>query len=113
MNATQTKSDVREAESTDRQPLQPWNVVLLDDQDHTYDYVIGMLGSIFGYPSERGFKLARTVDTEGRAIVATVHRELGELRVAQVRGFGADPMLASSRGPMRALLEPAETDGEE
>lgn len=93
-------------------PLRPWNVVLLDDQDHTYEYVIDMLGRIFGYPQERGFQLAREVDSKGRAIIATVHRELGELRVQQVRGFGADPLLTRSNGPMRAILEPAQ-DGSE
>lgn len=93
-------------------PLRPWNVVLLDDQDHTYEYVIDMLGRIFGYPQERGFQLAREVDSKGRAIIATVHRELGELRVQQVIGFGADPLLTRSNGPMRAVLEPAE-DGSE
>jgi len=106
-----TQTDTHTSEATEREPLRPWNVVLLDDQEHTYDYVIDMLGRIFGHPAERGYEMARTVDTQGRAIVATVHRELGELRVAQVRAFGPDPMMATSNGPMRALLEPAD-DGE-
>ncbi|MEO1008612.1 MAG: ATP-dependent Clp protease adaptor ClpS [Planctomycetota bacterium] len=93
---------------TDRQPLTPWNVVLLDDQDHTYDYVIDMLGRIFGYDIPTGFRLATQVDTRGRAVVATLHRELAELRVQQIRGFGADPHLARSNGPMYAVIEPGE-----
>lgn len=115
MTTTQPDTQTTEATATKREPLRPWNVVLLDDQEHTYDYVIDMLGRLFGYPAERGYELARTVDTQGRAIVATVHRELGELRVAQVRAFGPDPMMARSRGSMRALLEPADDghdDGE-
>lgn len=83
--------------------------MLLDDQDHSYDYVIDLLGRLFGHNRERAFELARKVDTEGRAVVATTHRELGELRVQQIRGFGADPLISSSRGPMQALLEPAES----
>jgi len=94
-------------------PLTPWNVVLLDDQDHTYDYVVDMLGRIFGHSRRRAFDLARTVDTQGRAVVATVHRELGELRVAQITGFGADPLLASSTCSMRAILEPAEDESDQ
>lgn len=104
MTQTQTRPDT----STDPQPLSPWNVVLLDDQDHTYHYVIDMLGRIFGHSQRVAFDMARKVDTDGRAVVATVHRELGELRVAQVMGFGADPMLSTSLGSMRAILEPAE-----
>lgn len=104
-----TQPETRPSPSTDSQPLRPWNVVLLDDQDHSYDYVIDLLGRLFGHNRERAFELARKVDTEGRAVVATTHRELGELRVQQIRGFGADPLISSSRGPMRALLEPAES----
>jgi ATP-dependent Clp protease adaptor protein ClpS len=108
MSTTQTKPDVQAESSTESQPLRPWNVVLLDDQEHTYEYVIDMLGRIFGHSRRRAYELARTVDTEGRAVVATMHRELGELRVAQVRGFGVDPLLAKSTCSMRAILEPAE-----
>lgn len=104
-----TKPDTRPTPTTDSQPLRPWNVVLLDDQDHTYDYVIDLLGRLFGHDLTRAFELARKVDTEGRAVVATTHRELGELRVQQIRGFGADPLMARSRGPMKAILEPAES----
>lgn len=104
-----TKPDARPSPTTGSQPLRPWNVVLLDDQDHTYDYVIDLLGRCFGHDRTRAFELAREVDTEGRAVVATTHRELAELRVQQVMGFGADPLLSSSRGPMAAILEPAES----
>ena len=38
--------------------LPPYNVVLLDDDDHSYDYVIEMLGALFAYPEEKGFQLA-------------------------------------------------------
>lgn len=82
-------------------------MVLLDDQDHTYEYVVDMLGRVFGHDRRRGFQLAREVDTRGRAVVATTHREHAELKVAQVRAFGADPLLARSAGPMHAVLEPA------
>ena len=45
---------VREEESTDESNEEyasdyPWHVVLLDDNQHTYDYVIEMLMAIFGY----------------------------------------------------------------
>lgn len=102
----ETRPDTRP--DTDAGPLRPWNVVLLDDQDHTDLYVIELLGRVFGHDRARAFELARTVDAQGRAVVATTHRELGELRVQQIAGFGADPLLSRSGGPMRALLEPAQ-----
>ena len=43
----------REQERTRRQP--PYHVILLDDDDHTFEYVIGMLQQLFGHPREKGF----------------------------------------------------------
>ncbi len=97
----------REAPRPEPKPLEQWNVVLLDDDDHTYEYVIGMMCSIFGHAAERGVQIAKRVDKDGRAVCLTTHRELAELKRDLIHGFGADPLLASSLGPMRAVLEPA------
>ena len=40
-----TKPVVRDDRKPKKQP--PYNVVLLDDDDHTYEYVIQMLGKLF------------------------------------------------------------------
>jgi ATP-dependent Clp protease adaptor protein ClpS len=45
--------------------MPPFNVVLLNDDDHTYDYVVEMLKVIFGFPQEKGYLLAEEVDSEG------------------------------------------------
>lgn len=90
-----------------------WNVVLLDDDEHSYEYVIAMVQRLFGYPTERAFQIAKRVDTQGRAIVLTTHREHAELKVQQIHGFGADPFIASCRGSMSAVLEPADLGGED
>jgi ATP-dependent Clp protease adaptor protein ClpS len=87
--------------------LPPFNVVLLDDDLHTYEYVIEMVGLVFGYDQVKGYLLAREVDGTGRAIVFTGHRELAELKRDQIMGYGADPRIGRSNGPMRAVVEPA------
>ena len=87
--------------------LPPWNVVLLDDDDHTYAYVVEMLGRVFGHKLEQAFKMACEVDSRGRVIVFTGHRELAELKREQVIGFGCDPRISSCQSGMRAVLEPA------
>ena len=79
----------RAAEKTKRQP--PYNVVLLDDDDHTYEYVIGMLQQLFGYPREKGYQMAREVDSTGRVIVLTTSKEHAELKQEQIHAFGPDP----------------------
>src|SRR5690349_18800931 len=104
--ATQTQPSQKPQK---QQPtLPPYNVVLMDDDDHTYEYVIQMLRRVFGHPEQRGFQLAKVVDKQVRAIVLTTHKELAELKRDQVLSFGADPRIAASRGSMTAVIEPAE-----
>ena len=88
-------------------PLPPYHVVLLNDDDHTYDYVIEMLRVIFGYQPERGFQMAREVDSQGRVIVMTTHKERAELKRDQIHAYGADTRISRCRGSMTALIEPA------
>lgn len=83
-----------------------WNVVLLDDDDHTYEYVMDLAQRFFGASLQRAFEIAQTVDKQGRAILTTTHRELAELKQEQVHGFGADFRLERSAGPMTAIIEP-------
>ena len=87
--------------------LPPYNVILLDDDDHTYEYVIEMLRKVFAYPSERGYQLAKEVDSSGRVIVLTTHKELAELKRDQIHAYGSDPRLERSSGSMSATIEPA------
>lgn len=99
-------ADPRPASPKPRQ-LPPWNVVLLDDDDHSYDYVVRMMQTVFSATPERAYRIACEVDSTGRAVCATLHKELAELRQAQVHSFGADPLIASCRGGMSAVIEPA------
>jgi len=57
----------REGQQPQRQPR--YHVVLWNDDDHSYQYVIAMLMELFGHPPERGYQLAEEVDTQGRAVV--------------------------------------------
>lgn len=98
------------ARQREHKPLPPFHVILLDDDDHTYEYVVSMLRDLFAYPRNRGWDLARTVDKQGKAVVFTAHKELAELKRDQIHGYGADHHLLSSVGPMRAIIAPAEVD---
>jgi len=84
-----------------------FNVVLLDDDEHTYDYVIEMLVKIFCHTAETAFRHAVEVDTDGRTIVLTCEREQAEFGRDQIHAYGADPRMAVSKGSMSAVIEPA------
>ena len=88
--------------------LPPYHVVLLDDNEHTYEYVIDMLQSLFGHSEEQSFVLAEQVDRTGRAVVCTTHKERAELKRDQILGFGCDFRISNSKNSMKAVIEPAE-----
>jgi ATP-dependent Clp protease adaptor protein ClpS len=93
-------------ESSSRQPWM-WNVVLLDDQDHTVDYVVRMMQELFHHDKDRALAIAHAVDADGRAVCLTTHKEHAELKREQVLAFGRDPLTNCTRA-MRAIIEPAE-----
>jgi ATP-dependent Clp protease adaptor protein ClpS len=85
----------------------PWHVVLLDDDAHTYDYVIEMLGAIFGYSLQKAFAMACEVDTRKRVIVWTGHLERAEAYQESIHSYGADWRMDTSQGSMSAILQQA------
>jgi ATP-dependent Clp protease adaptor protein ClpS len=93
-------------ERVKKQP--PYHVILLNDDDHSYGYVIQMLAELFGYPPEKGFQMAKEVDTTGRVIVATTSLERAELKRDQIHAFGPDRDIPRCKGSMSAKIEPAE-----
>jgi ATP-dependent Clp protease adaptor protein ClpS len=100
--------DVEEAVDYKLRYQPPYHVILINDDDHSYAYVITMLQELFGYEVEKGFLLADEVDKTGRAIVLTTTREHAELKQEQIHAYGADPFLERSSGSMTAVIEPAE-----
>ncbi len=86
-----------------RQP--PYHVVILNDQEHSYDYVVEMLMKIFKHSEETAETLTWKVDHEGRAIVLTTHKELAELKREQVLSYGPDPRMEISKGPIGCVIE--------
>jgi ATP-dependent Clp protease adaptor protein ClpS len=90
-----------------RQP--PYNVILHNDDDHTFEYVITMMQVLFGHPREKGYQIAQEVHNSGRAIVLTTSREHAELKCDQIHAFGPDPLSSKDcKGSMSASIEPAE-----
>ncbi len=93
--------------TTDERRERLYNVVLLDDDDHTYDYVIEMLCATFCMTASEAFQRAVEVDSIGRTIVMTCDREAAEFGRRQIHAYGADPRMPRSKGSMSAVVEPA------
>jgi ATP-dependent Clp protease adaptor protein ClpS len=86
-----------------RQP--PYHVVLWNDEDHSYEYVILMLLELFGHPPEKGYQLADQVNSHGRAIVLTTTKEHAELKRDQIHAYGKDQLIKNCKGSMWSTIE--------
>lgn len=101
---TVRKSRPEKQQKPRRQPR--YNVILWDDDHHTYDYVIAMMMELFAHSPEKAYKLAQEVDLAGRAIVLTTTKEHAELKRDQIHAYGKDIALKSCKGSMSSTIEP-------
>ncbi|MFG0329651.1 MAG: ATP-dependent Clp protease adaptor ClpS [Phycisphaerales bacterium] len=111
------KTKLKSKTDTKKKPEQKqphlWNVVLHDDDDHSYDYVMRMMMDLFAMELERSFLVAASVDKSGRVICETTHKERAEFKRDQILGYGADPLIPRCKGSMTATIEPAYGDGDD
>ena len=99
------REGVNTADLGEKIPL--FNVVLLDDDEHTYEYVIEMLTTLFLLTKGEAFQKAVEVDSFGRTIVITCERPQAEFGRDQIHAFGADSRMPNSKGSMSSVVEPA------
>ena len=79
---TVVSTTTRERKTDHQRKRQPrYHVILWNDDDHTYQYVIQMMRRLFGHSAGQGFQIASVVDTRGRAICLTTTREHAELKL--------------------------------
>ena len=84
-----------------------YHVILWNDNDHSYDYVVEMMRKLFGYQQERGFQIAKEVDKSGKAVCVTTTLEHAELKRDQIHAYGPDKGIERCKGSMSATIEAA------
>lgn len=107
---TRTRPRSQTDSETDTKRLPPYNVIILNDEEHTFDYVIELLTKLFAHPLATAQEMTWRVHTSGRAVVYTTHKEKAELKRDQVLSYGPDPRMSVSKGPLGCYIEPAPTD---
>ena len=68
-----------------------YNVVLLNDDDHSYDYVIEMLQRLFCFSEQQAYHHALEVDMTQRTVLITCSLEEAEFGRDQILSYGPDP----------------------
>jgi len=108
VSGTVATPDIETTQDEELTPL--FNVVLLDDDEHTYDYVIEMLQKLFLFSQTKAFQHAVEVDSIGRTVLITCELPQAEFARDQIHAYGADWRMPQSKGSMSAVLEPAAGD---
>lgn len=96
---------LEETKTHSRKPGGPWKVVLWDDDEHTYEYVIEMLVEVCQMEPEQALRHAIEVDTDKRTMVFSGELEHAEHIQERILTYGPDPRMKKSKGSMTATLE--------
>jgi ATP-dependent Clp protease adaptor protein ClpS len=94
-------------QETDSRLEKLYHVIILNDDEHSYEYVIEMLQSVFGISYADALARTMEADQTGSSIVATYGLEEAEARRDAVHAYGPDWRLPHSRGSVAAIVEPA------
>ena len=96
-------------QETEDQQAPLYNVVLLDDDEHTYEYVVEMLEKLFAFSDGDAWNHAVEVDTTGRTVVHDL-RAASRPSSAGIRSTLSAPTggCRSRKGSMSAIVEPSQ-----
>src|SRR5262245_24625386 len=84
-----------------------YHVIILNDEEHTFEYVIEMLQAVFTMAYAQAFSHTVEADSTGSSIVLTTNLAEAENKRDQVHAYGPDWRMPISRGSVAALVEPA------
>jgi len=84
-----------------------YHVIILNDDEHSFDYVIEMLQHVFGFSYATAMAHTVEADSTGSSILKTCGLSEAESKRDQIHAYGPDWRMPNSRGPVTALVEPA------
>jgi ATP-dependent Clp protease adaptor protein ClpS len=88
--------------------LPPYHVIILNDDHHSFEFVIHVLREVFRHTVEQAFTLTKEAHDKGRAVVWTGNKEVAELKAEQVETFHETRERDGAKlGPLGCVIEPA------
>jgi ATP-dependent Clp protease adaptor protein ClpS len=104
---TETIVETESGEKTKDKLETLYHVIILNDEEHTFDYVIEMLQFVFAFSYATAVSHTIEADQTGSSIVWTCGLEEAERKRDQIHAYGPDWRMPQSRGSVAALVEPA------
>lgn len=88
--------------------LPPYHVIILNDDHHSFEFVMYVLREVFRFKIEQAFELTKEAHEKGRAVVWTGNKEVAELKAEQVSTFHETRERDGAKlGPVGCVIEPA------
>ncbi|HEV3204846.1 MAG TPA: ATP-dependent Clp protease adaptor ClpS [Gemmataceae bacterium] len=102
--STKPKAD----EKTKIGRIPPYNVILENDDLHSFDFVVEVIQKALGYAKEKAWTFTVQAHNSGRAVVWTGPKEVAELKLEQIRSFHEIRVSDQTKlGPLSCTIEPA------
>lgn len=102
MSKTDTITKQRIQTKTNVQPPSLFNVIYLNDNVTTMEFVIETLKAIFHHTDETAFEITMKIHDEGSSVVSTLPYE-----IAEQKGVEATLLARNNGFPLNVKLEPA------
>jgi ATP-dependent Clp protease adaptor protein ClpS len=92
MSKTTVFPELDEVEETEQRtkPFRGYCIIVFNDDDHSFEYVVELFMKVFRYQLEKCVQLAMCIHKEGLTVVWNGTKELGELKIEQLRSGGPD-----------------------
>jgi ATP-dependent Clp protease adaptor protein ClpS len=95
-------------EDTHTRRVPPYNVILLNDDDHSMEFVVEVLCKALAISVEKAFQFMLHAHTTGEAVVWTAPKEVAELKAEQIQTFHEVRERDNKQlGPLGVRVEPA------
>jgi ATP-dependent Clp protease adaptor protein ClpS len=87
--------------------LPPYNLILENDDFHSFEFVVMVLCKALGYSVERSVQYTLEAHETGQSVVWTGSKEVAELKLEQITTFHEDRADGRKFGPLSCRIEPA------
>ena len=101
-------TETRPLEEIRTRTIPPYNVILLNDDYHSPEFVVEVLCKVLGVAIERAFQLMMVAHESGRSIIWTGSKEVAELKLEQMQSMHEVRASDTAKlGPLGCDIEPA------